>query len=98
MKKIILLPLLSFLYLFTNAQMVSLSPPDAGAGDNAILIFDASEGNGELIGASKVYLHHGAIIDGPTSTNWQYVIGNWGADDGIGEMTPVAGETYTYNS
>lgn len=93
MKKIILLPLLSFLYLFTNAQMVSLSPPDAGAGDNAILIFDASEGNGELIGASKVYLHHGAIIDGPTSTNWQYVIGNWGADDGIGEMTPVAGET-----
>lgn len=93
MKKFFLLILFSFISLFSFAQMVSLSPASAGADDNATLIFDATEGNGELIGASKVYLHHGVITDGPTSTNWQYVIGNWGADDGIGEMTPVAGET-----
>ncbi|MFT6321026.1 MAG: hypothetical protein ACJAT4_001955, partial [Granulosicoccus sp.] len=93
MKNSYLLILFSFLSFFSTAQMITLSPSGAGPDDHAILILDAAEGNGELIGASKVYLHHGVITDGPTSTSWQYVIGNWGADDGIGEMTPVAGET-----
>ena len=37
--------------------------------------------------------HCGVVYSGPTGTDWNNVIGNWGADDGVGEMSPVAGET-----
>lgn len=76
----------------TSAQFVSLQPATAGPNDAATLIFDATQGNGELVGASKVYVHHGVVTDGPNGTNWANVIGNWGMDDGVGEMSPVAGE------
>lgn len=92
MKKLFLFNLLFLILTLSHAQIVSLDPGTAGPDDLATLIFDASEGNGELIGASKVYVHHGVITDSPTGTDWQYVIGNWGQDDGIGEMTPVAGQ------
>lgn len=92
MKKLFLSNLLLLILSLSQAQIVSLDPGTAGPDDFATLIFDASEGNGELIGASKVYVHHGVITDSPTGTDWQYVIGNWGQDDGIGEMAPVAGQ------
>ncbi|MEL6656427.1 MAG: alpha-amylase family glycosyl hydrolase [Bacteroidota bacterium] len=75
-----------------SAQYVVLTPPGVGEDEAATLIFDASAGNGELAGADKVYMHHGVVTDAPDGTAWQYVIGNWGQDDGIGEMTPVDGE------
>lgn len=84
----------SFLVIsIVNAQIVRLDPSGGGADDEVRLIFDATQGNGELVGAAKVYIHHGVITDSPTGTAWDYVIGNWGADDGVGEMTRVAGET-----
>lgn len=79
--------------LFANAQIVTIEPNNAGADDVATLIFDASMGNAELSGASQVYMHHGVITDSEDGTSWSYVIGNWGADDGVGEMTKVDGET-----
>lgn len=33
---------------------------------------------------TKVYMHSGV---GDDTNNWQYVVGNWGQDDGVGEMT-----------
>ncbi|MEZ4985330.1 MAG: hypothetical protein R2795_09890 [Saprospiraceae bacterium] len=92
MKKLLGLMLFGWLALAVQAQYVVLTPASAGAEDAATLIFDASEGNGELAGASKVYMHHGVVTDSPTGTAWQYVVGNWGQDDGVGEMTPVAGQ------
>ena len=85
--------LLSILSLTLQAQIVSLSPTGAGAEDSLVLTFDATQGNGELTGESKVYIHHGVVISGPNGTDWNYVIGNWGQDDGVGEMAPVPGET-----
>ncbi|MCB0705339.1 MAG: T9SS type A sorting domain-containing protein [Saprospiraceae bacterium] len=79
--------------LFSLAQIVSLSPSNAGPDDSVILTFNAAEGNGELIGADKVYIHHGVVTDAPDGVDWQYVIGNWGADDGVGLMTQAPGET-----
>lgn len=35
--------------------------------------------------ANKVYWHSGGGVAGP----WEAVVGNWGMDDGIGEMTEV---------
>jgi glycosidase len=92
MKRYIILLLLISSTLSAFAQFVSLSPSSAGADDSAVLTFDASEGNGELMGADKVYLHHGVVISGPSGLEWTNVIGNWGADDGVGEMEPVAGQ------
>ena len=37
---------------------------------------------------NKVYMHSGA---GTNSNPWTYVIGNWGQDDGVGEMTDIGG-------
>ncbi|MFA9390782.1 MAG: alpha-amylase family glycosyl hydrolase [Prolixibacteraceae bacterium] len=85
--------ILFLLALTSNAQIVSLQPTSAGADDEVILVFDASQGNAELKDASKVYLHHGVVTNSETGTDWKYVIGNWGQDDGVGEMTRVSGET-----
>jgi glycosidase len=75
-----------------NAQFITLSPTSAAPEDNATIIFDASQGNKELVGATKVYLHHGVVTDKVNGTAWKYVKGNWGIDDGIGLMTKVTGE------
>ncbi len=83
--------LLSFSF-FINSQIVTISPTNGGQDEAITLIFDASLGNGELVGVSKVYIHHGTVIDKPNGTAWTNVIGNWGNDDGVGEMTKVAGE------
>ena len=92
MKKCYLLLSLLWLVQLATAQIVTLSPPTVGPDDPVILRFDATAGNGELAGADKVYLHHGVVISGPDGTEWNYVIGNWGQDDGIGEMSAVPGE------
>jgi len=49
-----------------------------------------------LDGASKVYLHSGLGIEGPGSGAFNYTVGNWGQDDGVGEMTKVPGTTNTW--
>jgi len=78
---------------FGQEGMVQIEPADADGEKEIRVIYDASLGDSQLEGAAKVYMHSGVITDGPAGTSWQYVVGNWGADDGIGEMTPVAGET-----
>ena len=37
-----------------SAQMVTLSPTDPSGDDEITIIFDATQGNGELVGATKV--------------------------------------------
>ena len=75
-----------------HAQIVTMSPAVALPNDEVIIIFDAAQGNQQLIGAETVYMHHGVVTNSPNGTNWSNVIGNWGQDDGVGEMTPVAGQ------
>lgn len=70
---------------------IELIPNEATANEKVILRFDASIGGGELIGSDKVYMHHGVVLSGTEGTEWNNVIGNWGADDGIGLMKKVTG-------
>lgn len=88
----ILLSILFFCTYSLHAQLVKLDPGSAGPDQSVTLIFDANQGNKELVGASKVYLHHGVVTDKIDGTAWKYVKGNWGQDDGIGLMTKVSGE------
>lgn len=47
-----------------------------------------------LAGASKVYLHSGVGTDKPNSYAFHKVVGNWGADDSLGEMTNKGNEQW----
>ncbi len=79
-------------WYFGFAQVTS--EPSFPTADNEIrIIYNATLGTTGLVGATKVYMHSGVILDSPTGTSWQNVVGNWGQDDGIGLMTKVAGET-----
>ncbi len=61
--------------------------------DSLVIIYDATKGTSGLGGASKVYMHstyEACPACGP-STPW---IGNWGLDDGIGQMTSLGGDLW----
>ena len=79
----------TFLISISTMAQVSIEPRCFKDTDEIVITYDATKGTTGLIGATKVYMHSGVITDSPTGTSWQYVIGNWGADDGIGEMTKV---------
>ncbi|QQS29274.1 MAG: T9SS type A sorting domain-containing protein [Sphingobacteriales bacterium] len=57
------------------------------------IVYDATKGTTGLVGSDKVYIHSGAGTSGPGSA-WEAVIGNWGQDDGIGEMTEIADDMW----
>ena len=83
--------------IFVFKPVVITEPATFDEDDEVRIIFDATAadpaGTAGLVGASKVYMHSGVILDSPTGTTWSNIRGNLGNDDGIGEMTPVAGET-----
>ena len=81
--------------LVSYSQIVTLSPSDASGDDEVALIFDATQGDGNLVGEEKVYIHSGVVTDSPDGTEWDYVIGNWGMDDGIGKMAKTATDEFT---
>lgn len=56
-------------------------------GDSLTIIYDATQGQTQLVGANKVYIHSGyqLIPFGPV-IGW---VGNWGQDDGLGQMTNI---------
>jgi hypothetical protein len=56
-------------------------------GDSLTIIYDATQGQTQLVGANKVYMHSGyqLIPFGPV-VGW---VGNWGQDDGLGQMTNI---------
>lgn len=88
--------LLSYLIIFSLGEVsaqVTINPVCFSDTDEITILYDAMLGTSGLVGVSKVYIHSGVIVDSETGTSWQNVIGNWGADDGIGEMTKVSGES-----
>jgi hypothetical protein len=80
-------PLTTITFGTVTEEFVSIHPSNATADQSVIVRFDATQGGKELMGASKVYMHAG-LNDG-----WDYGKGNWGQDNGVGQMTKVAGET-----
>ncbi|MEX1189298.1 MAG: T9SS type A sorting domain-containing protein [Bacteroidia bacterium] len=63
----------------------------SSAGDSLTIRYDASQGIGDLEGASSVYMHSGIALT--PQGMWNNVVGNWGQDDGIGEMQADANFT-----
>jgi glycosidase len=76
----------------TIDAIVVLDPALPAADESVTITYDASQGTSGLRGAEKVYMHSGIILSGYDGTGWSNVVGNWGADDGVGQMTKVPGE------
>jgi 1,4-alpha-glucan branching enzyme len=72
--------------------IVTLDPAMPTADEPITIIYDAAQGVSGLRGSEKVYMHAGVILSGFDGAGWNNVIGNWGQDDGVGEMTRVPGE------
>jgi hypothetical protein len=78
-----------------NAQILDVSPAFPTVNDVVTITYDASEGNGALVGTSTVYAHLGVITSTSTSmTNWQYVQGNWGTADPSVLMTSLGNNLF----
>ncbi len=78
-----------YLNVYDSDNFVTLSsaldPALPTATTSLTITFNAS--NTSLESASKVYLHSAAVTESPTSETWGTTIGNWGQDDGVGQMT-----------
>ncbi len=94
MKKSILLFLLSFSTSVIFSQ-VTTSPTTIEVDLSVTITVDAASTTTDCNGfsnPSKVYMHAGV---GEDANPWEHVVGNWGIDDGIGEMTDNGDDTWS---
>ncbi|HBF88356.1 MAG TPA: hypothetical protein DDX39_06900 [Bacteroidales bacterium] len=72
------------------AQIVSVTPPYPSITDSVTIIFDATQGNGELVGVSPVYMHTGVITsESVNEADWLHKIAEWGEDDTLVLMEDI---------
>jgi hypothetical protein len=79
---------------FKPAAIVTATPQSFMAGDEITITFDAKQAWGNLTGAAKVYMHSGVVMSGPDGTDWTNTVGNWGQDDGVGEMKSIGNDKW----
>ena len=72
------------------SQAISVLPVFPKEQDTVTIIYDATQGNGALIGASQVYAHAGVITNQSTSSSdWKHLVGNWGTADNRVKMVSL---------
>ncbi len=89
MKKILFLTL--FLIAYTVNSQVTITPNPFEVNQSITITVDVNStatDTNTMSNPTKVYIHSGV---GPESNPWTYVVGNWGQDDGVGEMTDTGG-------
>jgi PKD repeat protein len=76
---------------------INLDPSVAinAAGDSLVIVYDATQGNAGLLGATKVYFHSGPQTSPGGGWDGPHTVGNWGLDDGVGEMTYLGNSKWT---
>lgn len=94
--------LLVFLCFFcsnaVSGQVVWSTPAFPSANEPFTLYYNAAEGNGELDGASPVYIHAGLITsESATPTSWQNVIMPWGSSDPQWALTSEGDNVWSYD-
>jgi hypothetical protein len=77
-----------------GSPVVEVSPAFPDANEAITVSFHAS--GTALEGASKVYFHSGVSVSESSVYNFDYAIGNWGADDGVGEMTSLGNDNWQF--
>ncbi len=59
-----------------------------------VIQYDATQGVTGLQGASKVYMHSGITDTNTVGASQTHIVGNWGQDDGIGQMTSLGNDQW----
>jgi glycosidase len=96
MKNLILTVIASIYSSILIAQVLEVSPAFPTVNDVVTITYDATQGNGALIGQSQIYAHAGLITSASTSpSNWQYVQGAWGTVDPEVTMTNIGNNKHT---
>jgi glycosidase len=75
------------------SQQLTFTPINFSAEQQVTIIADVS--GTPLAGETKVYMHAGVVTTStatPMGSDWKFVKGNYGQDDGIGQMMPVSGQ------
>lgn len=79
-----------------NAQILEVTPAFPTVNDVVTIVYDATQGNGALVGTNQVYCHAGVITTASTSpSNWLFVQGNWGQVDPNVQMTPLGNNKHS---
>ena len=78
--------LLSNIFFLINitigiCQIIQINPAFPTVNDVITLHYDATQGNGGLVGVSPVYTHTGVITQNGLPNSWSYVQGSWGQAD-----------------
>lgn len=88
------LALLFFCTFFTAhvaSAQVTCDPLFPTTDDNVTIYYDATQGNGALVGISPVYAHLGVITNLSTGpTDWKHVATTWGTNNAAATMTNVS--------
>ncbi len=93
--KHLLLLLGCFACFLTASGQVTVEPEFPASNESVTITYDASQGSSNLQGAAKVFMHSGVIIDAPTGTDWQHVVGDWGDPNSPGEMTNIGTDLWS---
>lgn len=74
-------------YSLTTLIFLSGSVAFGQITDSLRITYDGTEGGQfcKMQGATKCYMYSGAGTTGPNFA-WEHIVGNWGVDDGLGEM------------
>lgn len=88
--------LLSLVSVLTAQVTTEPVFPTAGPLDSVTIIFDATQGNGALVGVAPVYMHAGVITNlSASNTDWQHVQGTWGTADNNVIMTSIGNNRWS---
>jgi|GEM_PF-492896 len=71
---------------------VTVTPAIPTAEEPVTVTFDAT--GSALAGAPQVYFHSGVSVTAASVTSFDRSVGNWGRDDGVGEMTHTGGNNW----
>jgi glycosidase len=78
------------------SQILEVSPAFPTVNSTVTIIYDATQGNGALVGQTQIYAHTGVITSTSTSpTNWLYTKGTWGTADPTVAMTSLGNNKYS---
>ena len=95
MKKLLLLTFSLVLFSQLKAQ-VTTTPTEPFDTDEVTIVFDATQGNGELAGYSgDIYAHTGVITNlSIGNTDWKYKLAEWNENVEKAKMTSLGNDKY----
>ena len=86
----------SFFNAHSGLAQVSCIPVFPNADDNVTITYDATQGNGALVGVGPVYAHLGVITNlSQSPSDWKYVQTQWAVNNPAAQMSSAGPNLWT---